>query len=98
MFELRDYQQTAVNNGTQVLKENGILILNYEVRTGKTHIALAIASHYQNTLFVTKKKAISSIESDYTTAGYTNSLKVINYEQLSKYKAEYDLIIFDESH
>jgi hypothetical protein len=98
MFELRDYQQTAVNNGTQVLKENGILILNYEVRTGKTHIALAISSQYQNTLFVTKKKAISSIESDYKTAGYTNSLKVINYEQLSKYKAEYDLIIFDESH
>jgi hypothetical protein len=98
MFELRDYQVDAINSGIPILKQYGMLILNFEVRCGKTHIALAIASHYQNTLFVTKKKAISSIESDYQTAGYTNPLKVINYEQLSKYKAEYDLIIFDESH
>jgi hypothetical protein len=49
MFELRDYQQTAVNNGIEILKANGILILNFEVRTGKTHIALAIASDYRNT-------------------------------------------------
>jgi hypothetical protein len=98
MFELRDYQQIAVKNGIEILKANGILILNFEVRTGKTHIALAISSNYQNTLFVTKKKAISSIESDYQTAEHCNKLTVINYEQLSKYKAEYDLVIFDESH
>jgi hypothetical protein len=49
-------------------------------------------------LFVTKKKAISSIESDYKTAGYCYKIKVINYESLHKIKGNFDLIICDESH
>ena len=97
-MELRDYQIEASANGIDILKRKGVLILNYEVRTGKTHIALSIASNYQKVLFVTKLKAISSIENDYNVAGYTFDITIINYEQLHKYKPIYDLIIFDESH
>ncbi len=97
-FSLRDYQLEAVTKGGEILKAKGLLILNYEVRTGKSHIALSIGSNYSNVLFVTKLKAISSIEKDYATASYTYPITIINYEQLHKHKPIYDLVIFDESH
>lgn len=98
MFELRDYQQKASEQGLEILKEHHILILNYEVRTGKTHIALDIGKNYNNVLFVTKKKAISSIENDYAMANHKFNLTVINYESLHKVRSFYDLVICDESH
>ena len=79
LFKLRDYQQKAVEEGISILDKYKILILNFEVRTGKTHIALDIAKRYTNVLFVTKKKAIPSIESDYKKANHTFKLTVINY-------------------
>ena len=98
MFQLREYQSEAVSKGSEILKAKGVLILNYMVRLGKSHIALSIGSNYSNVLFVTKLKAISSIEKDYCTAGYTYPITIINYEQLHKHKSTYDLVIFDESH
>lgn len=98
MFELRDYQKKASKDGFDILRKKGILILNFEVRTGKTHIALDIGMNYNNVLFVTKKKAISSIEADYKTAGHNYNLTVINYESLHKIKGRFDLVIADESH
>ena len=62
MFKLRPYQEEASSQGLEILKKEKILILNFEVRTGKTHISLDIAKHYKNVLFVTKLKAISSID------------------------------------
>ena len=50
-------------------------------------------------LFITKKKAISSIESDYNllTPGY--SFQAINYESIHKLpKVKWDMIICDEAH
>jgi DNA-binding transcriptional regulator YiaG len=98
MFELRDYQKKSSKDGFDILRKKGILILNFEVRTGKTHIALDIGRNYNNVLFVTKKKAISSIEADYKTAGHQYSLTVINYESLHKVIGRFDLVIADESH
>ncbi len=97
-FQLRDYQQEALNKGINILNQKGVLILNYEVRTGKSHISLAIGSNFTNVLFVTKLKAISSVQNDYNTAGHTYSITITNYEQIKKLKPIYDLIIFDESH
>ena len=97
-FKLREYQATASNAGLEILKEHEILILNFQVRTGKTHIALDIAKHYNNVLFVTKKKAIGSIEADYKTAEHSFDITVINYESLHKVKGSFDLVIADESH
>jgi hypothetical protein len=98
MFKLRKYQKDIANQGYTILQNNHILILNMEVRTGKTHIALKIASNYNNILFVTKKKAISSIEKDLKTAGYNYNFTIINYESLHKINGVFDLVIADESH
>jgi len=71
------------------------------MRVGKTLTALRTAKMVgaKNVLFVTKKKAISSILSDYEMTGYSDmALTVINYEKLSKCEKRYDLIIVDEAH
>ena len=97
-FKLRDYQTDIARRGLNILAARKILILNMEVRTGKTHTSLDIASNYKNVLFVTKKKAISSIEDDYKTAGHTFPFTIINYESLHKVEGAFDLVIADESH
>lgn len=98
MFKLRDYQQEAANKVTYKLQQHKICILNGEVRIGKTHVALNVASKYNNVLFITKKKAISSIQDDYKTAGYKFNITIINYESLHKVTGVFDLVICDESH
>ena len=98
MFELRDYQKKLSNEVRSKLKDNKICILNAEVRTGKTHVALSVASDYNNVLFITKKKAISSIEDDYKTAKHKFNITIINYESLHKIQGVFDLVICDESH
>ena len=97
-FTLRDYQKKAVKKAKKIISLNKIVILNFEVRTGKTHIALEIAKNYNKVLFVTKKKAISSIEKDYNTANHSFDILIINYESLHKVKGSFDLVIVDESH
>ena len=98
MFKLREYQEEASVQGMDVLRKHKILILCFEVRTGKSHIALDIGKHYSNVLFVTKKKAISSIQADYTTANHKYDITVTNYENLHNIKGNFDLVIADESH
>jgi len=97
-MQLRDYQQEIVTQGGAILNDNKILYLSMEVRTGKTHTALAIAKDYKNVLFITKKKAISSIKDDMFTAKHSFNLEVINYESVHKVSGDYDLIILDEAH
>ena len=97
---LRDYQKDLANKGTEILKELGLVYFALEVRTGKTLIALQTAQNYgaKNVLFLTKKKAIKSIEGDYENFGFNFNLTVINYESLHKVQDQYDLIILDENH
>lgn len=97
-FKLRDYQEQGAKDGLEILKKHKILILNWEVRCGKSHVVLEIARNYKSVLFVTKKKAISSIESDYKMAGHSYDITIINYESLHKVKGNFDLVICDESH
>lgn len=99
-MELRNYQKELANKGVTILTVHGIVYLAMEVRTGKTLTALEIANLYgsKNVLFITKKKAIKSIEKDYTDFGYTFNLTVINNESLHLQNGEYDLLISDEHH
>jgi SNF2 family DNA or RNA helicase len=73
-----------------------------EVRTGKTLTSLGIAQQIGvfKVLFITKKKAISSIEADYNALSPSYSLTVINYESLHLVmnKKKWDLVICDEAH
>jgi superfamily II DNA or RNA helicase len=98
----RDYQKEIILNGTEMLLQNKFLYLAMEVRTGKTLTSLAIAEkvNANNVLFVTKKKAISSIESDYALFGPNYNICIINYESLHLVKddQQWDLIVLDEAH
>jgi superfamily II DNA or RNA helicase len=68
---LRDYQVDLSKKAVNILKEKKIVYLMMEPRCGKTLTALETAKLYgaNNVLFLTKKKAISSIESDTLTLG-----------------------------
>ena len=100
--KFRDYQTQIIYDGAKILYEHGVLYLAMEVRTGKTLTSLGIASKISmdNVLFLTKKKAISSIEADYKMLSPIYNLTIINYESLHKLPddAKWDLIICDEAH
>ena len=67
MLEFRDYQKQIIRNAVNVINLHGFVYLAMEVRTGKTLTALGTAKYVgcRNLLFVTKKKAMSSIRADY---------------------------------
>jgi len=95
---LRDYQITATKKAKEILLQYNLVYLAFEVRTGKTAIALSVVDMFDSVLFVTKKKAIPSIEKDFKALKLAYKLIVINYESLHKVEKKYDCIIIDESH
>ena len=100
-LQFRDYQTQIIYDGAKILSEHGLLYLAMEVRTGKTLTSLGIASKtcIDNVLFLTKKKAMSSIEADYKMISPIYDLTIINYESLHKLPdTKWDLIICDEAH
>jgi len=100
-FKPRDYQSVISDKAVTILNELGIVVFGIEVRCGKTFMALMTAQKIgaKNVLFVTKKKAISSIQDDYNTLNPGYNIEIINYESLHKIpKINYDLIVADESH
>lgn len=102
MKKLRDYQVDIANRAVSILKDNGIVYIAAEVRTGKSLMALETASLFEckNLLFLTKKKAISSIQGDYDDFGYDKkfSITIANNESMHKINGDFDLVIHDESH
>ncbi len=101
-MKLRDYQAEISRKAIDVLNEYKFVYLAMEVRTGKTLTSLDIANklpHINNVLFITKKKAIPSIEDDYEKISPTYNIRVTNYEQLHNIdKKSWDVIISDEAH
>lgn len=97
---LRDYQNEMVQKGLNILQQFKIVYLAMQTRTGKTLTALTIANNYgaKNVLFVTKKKAIDSINKDYNSMPFDFTITVINYESVHKVINNFDLIIADEAH
>jgi len=101
MVIFRDYQTTIMDKSLPILLKYRFLYLAMEVRTGKTLTSLGIAKSLfqKNVLFVTKKKAISSIEKDYKLLSPKYKLIVINYESLHKIPdLKWDMIVCDEAH
>ena len=101
-FQFRDYQSDIITKGSQILTKYRFLYLAMEVRTGKTLTSLGIAEECQAqmVLFITKKKAINTIEADYNTLKPSYNMTVINYESLHTVMDEWkwDLIVCDEAH
>lgn len=100
---LRDYQKDISVKAIDILNKYGLVYLSMQVRTGKTATALNIAllGGFKNVLFLTKKKAISSIEEDYRDFNYNNDFKltVINDESIHLIKdKDFDLVVHDEHH
>ena len=102
MKQLRDYQLDIANRGSDILKKLSLLYLAMEVRTGKTATSMKIAEIYgaKKVLFLTRKKAVSSILEDYNDFGYQFDIVVTNHESLHKLQDadSFDVIIFDEAH
>jgi hypothetical protein len=101
MVEYRPYQKEIIKRGSEVLREHGFVYLAMEVRTGKTLTSLGIAEEVgaENVLFLTKKKAISSITNDSNMLCPSYVLFVSNYESMHRLPdVRWDLIICDEAH
>ena len=98
----RDYQNDIITKGSQILTKHRFLYLAMEVRTGKTLTSLGIAEQVraERVLFITKKKALSTISDDYSLLSPSYYMCVINYESLHTVMDEWkwDLIICDEAH
>lgn len=103
MKTLRDYQIDIAQDGFEKLKTLGIVYLALEVRLGKSCTSLEICrlSKAKKVLFLTKKKAISSIEEDYRDFGFDKhfELTVTNNESLHKVTDnDFDIVVMDEAH
>ena len=99
-MKFRKYQIEIINKAFDVLVKYGFVYLSMQVRTGKTLTAMGIAQKLgvDNMLFVTKKKAISSIEDDYKKLKPNFHLNVVNYESLHKVTGNYESLVLDEAH
>lgn len=97
---LRDYQTKIAIEAASKLRQYKLVYIASEVRTGKTIMSLEAAKLYgaNDVLFLTKKKAIPSIQKDFNNFGYTFNLTVINNESLHLISGKFDLIISDEHH
>jgi hypothetical protein len=100
-MELRKYQSEISIKAAEILGRLGIVYLAMEVRTGKTLTALETARLIgaRNVLFLTKKKAIGSIQKDYAALNPGYQITITNDESLHKIEPqEFDLLIHDEHH
>lgn len=99
-MQLRDYQIKIAEQANNLLCKFGIAYLCMQVRTGKTFTAFEASRLYKakKVLFVTKLKAISSIQKDFKLTGGFFDLYIINYESLHKCNSNFDLVILDECH
>ena len=101
MGTLRDYQIKISNEASEILERKKLVCIFAQVRTGKTLMALQTCQNVnaKSILFITKKKAISSIKSDYIKFGFTFELCTINRESLHTItNNDFDVIIIDEVH
>jgi hypothetical protein len=96
----RPYQIDISDRANEILQKRKLVVLTAEVRTGKTLMSLRTADIYgaKKVLFVTKKKAISSIQSDYSDFGFTFEMLVINKESIHKAGFDFDFVVYDEVH
>jgi hypothetical protein len=97
----RPYQKKIINQGREVINKYRFVYLAMEVRTGKTLTALGIARGcgFKNVVFLTKKKAISSIVKDYQLLQPSFFIKIINYESMHKLDINRcDFLVLDEAH
>ena len=99
-MNIRPYQTTLAEQCAAIIERLNICYLVAEVRTGKTITSLQTAKNLnkKSVLFITKKRAIDSIMSDYKALNFDFELTVINNESLHKVEGSFDFLISDEHH
>ena len=95
-----DYQVLRAEQAYEILREDMIVYLAMEERTGKTLTAILTAemSNVQKVLIITKKKALDGWFETLEAFKHTKDYTVVNYHQAHKQTTKYDLVILDESH
>ena len=105
-MQLYDYQKNILQEGIKILDTHSLVYLALEMRLGKSPIAIHLIAHTHKTdedasLFITKKKAMLSVEEDINAlqGSFLGRIEVINYESLHKIdKKKFKCIVLDESH
>lgn len=102
IYQLYDYQRDNAQRALDVIRKHGLVYLAYEVRTGKTVTALETCRlmDARKVLFITKKKAITSIVGDHDKFSFPFELTVTNYESAHKIEdmKDVDVVVLDEAH
>lgn len=99
MIELYDHQKQMIKKAAPILEQFNLVYIAAETRTGKSLATIfLLKDDYKKILVLTKKKAISSWNSDLDLA-VANNFTVTNYESVHKLTdSDYDVIVLDESH
>jgi len=100
-MKFREYQTRIAEQVSGMLKTKMISYLAMEVRTGKTLTSLLACENYgaKKVLFLTKKKAVPSIQWDYDQFDFSFKLTIVNDESMHLIESnDFDVIIHDEHH
>lgn len=100
-MKFRDYQTKIINDAWNIITAHRFVYLAMEVRTGKTLTSLGLAEKLgvKSVLFLTKKKAIPSIDADYSLLSPNFSIFATNYESLHKIPdTKWEFVVVDEAH
>lgn len=100
-MKLRDYQVDVANKAAEIIKEKKLVAIFAMVRVGKTLMSLQTCENInaKDVLFITKKKAISSIEEDYNSFNFSFNMTTTNRESLHNIESNnFDVVIIDEIH
>ena len=97
---LDDYQIEGAKVAAESIRKYHLHYLAWSPRTRKTGTALETCRILgaKKVLFITTKKAIGSIMSDYNNFGFTFDITVINKESVHKVEDDYDMLVSDEHH
>ena len=100
MLKPYDYQIELSKQGLEILKNNGLVYLAMEERTGKTLTSILICENTKckKILIVTKLNAIQGWTKTLYKYPHEKNYVVTNYHQVKKIKDKFDIIILDESH
>lgn len=101
MITLRSEQRTTADSAKKILAQYRCVYVAAEVRVGKNFISFTTAkeSGWNRVCFVTKKKALIGVNSDYNQWGQSfGRFTAINFEQIHKFNEDVDGWIIDEAH
>ena len=109
-YKLRPYQEEGAAAMHNRIVQTRLVYMGWDVRTGKTATCLDLIRRLRgeqpnkqfNALFLTTKKAIGSVKSDYENFGHDFSMTTINYESMHKVEMpdtnRFDVVVCDEAH